>query len=82
MKNSIIYIFLITLLLTFGCKKVESKTTKNDNTDQNTTGLSKNELIAKLGGNITKEPTKITEAEFMNMILAIRRRLWNENMKN
>ncbi len=67
MRNSIIYIFLITIILTFGCKKVESKTIKNVKTDQNTTGQSKNELIAKLGGNTTKEPTKTTDAKFMNI---------------
>lgn len=67
MKNSIIYIFLITLLISFGCKKVDSATIINNKTDQITKEQSKMELIDKLGGNTTKKPVKITDANFMSV---------------
>lgn len=67
MKNSIIYIFLITLILTLGCKKVDSKTTKNNKIVQNVSEQSINELIGKLGGGTPKQPVKITDAEIMTL---------------
>jgi peroxiredoxin len=54
-------------MFSFGCKKIESETTKTTNINDVSLSQTAIELINKLGGGRPKKTVKIIDAEIMNM---------------